>query len=425
MFSSKKVCKRRFILLTAVFFVVFSSLFGPASVEGVTNENYEVRSPYENVNWDNYEYLKSSFHSHTMQSDGEASVEESVKGHEEDNFDVLAITNHFVCTYPWEDYGVDSDNVDILAIPGSEPTYDGNLFRLEGSHMPTLFTEAQSAESNWGSGAEPRGWVLSFDEFLDVVGGRETHPETGKSYSGIQFFAHPEWHEQSYEGKDWDWYYRYFDEYDDNHLVGLEVINAGNNYSDYNTNIFDKNLRKFGWDREVYGLAVSDEHKWDWNTTWTTVLAPERTTEAVRDSISEGRMFFVQNLGEGKPPKVSEINIENDEIELEIENRGGYEEIRWIFDGETVKTGNSFYFENIEDNQNYVRFEIWGQGEEDSANLVGSQAFYFGGSDKSLDFPEDEPPQETPWTSVGIVMTMALVVLVVVLYIGLRKDWLD
>jgi|GEM_PF-2640301 len=425
MFSNKVLGKRRFLLFSAVFFVIFSFLLGPAAVEGVTNENYEVRSPYEGVNWDNYEYLKSSFHSHTIQSDGNATVEESVRGHEEDNFDVLAITDHWVCTYPWEDYGLDPDQFDIIAVPGSEPTYDGNLFRSEGSHMPTLFTEAQSAESNWGSGAEPRGWVLEFEEFLDVIGGREIHPETGETYNGIQFFAHPEWHKQSYEGKDWDWYYQYFDEYNENHLVGLEVINSGNNYSEYNADIFDKNLRKFGWDREVYGFAVSDEHEWDWNTAWTTVLAPEKTSEAVRHSMTEGRMFFVQNLGEGKPPKVSKINMDNEEIELEIENRGGYEEIRWIFDGKIVKTGSSFYFEDIEEDQNYVRFEIWGEGGEDSANVVGSQAFYFGGGDNSLDFPKDEPPQELPWTSVGIFMIMAVAFLAAVLFVGLRKDWLD
>lgn len=181
-------------------------------------------------------------------------------------------------------------------------------------------------------------------------------------------------------------------------------------------------MKYFGSDREVYGLGVTDRHYGNLNAGWTTVLAQERTIDSVRSSMEEGRMFFVQNLGSGKPPRVTEIITGDEKIELKIE--GEYEEVKWIFNGNIIETGENFNFKNTKENQNYVRFEIWGEGSSDNANIVGSQAFYFENVDTNIEIPEpEETPETNPWPLTTFLLGVFITGLATIGYGVTKKGW--
>lgn len=338
------------------------------------DSDFEVISPYNDIDFEDVEQLKSSLHSHTTASDGDMEPDESVEMHEEHGFDVLAITDHWISVYDH----LDSEDSEMLILPGVEPSHDDRLYSADGHHTVVLFTDMDTAEKVWWfERSSPAGWTLSFEKTMRVVANEIEHPVTGEMHDGIQFFAHPEWHDDKGTGREWSWYKHYLDKYE--HLQGLEIVNSEeNNYSEYNAEIFDNLLEHYGSERKVYGFGVTDTHDEYVNEAWTIVLAEEDSEENVRESIEEGRMFFVQNLDHNEPPRINDIDIGNESIELDIE--GGYEEVRWIHSNEVKQTGERFDLNQV-DNENYVRFEVWTGQDSDHSDIVGSQAFYFTNQD--------------------------------------------
>ena len=121
-------------------------------------------SPYKEIDWDNIIQVKSHFHAHTTQSDGVLTPAQLIDAYHNAGYDVLAITDHWRVTWPWENYGCRADELGMLDIIGSEPSHTG----LRQHHMVSLFSEVT-------------GRGLDFEETLSDIS------RTG----GLLSFAHP------------------------------------------------------------------------------------------------------------------------------------------------------------------------------------------------------------------------------------------
>lgn len=315
-----------------------------------------VISPYDGINWESVQQYKSAFHVHVRTEFHP--VSEVVRWHEEYGFDVFSLTEKN------SHRSIASDI--MLIIPAFEST-------TSREHRIGLFVDPD----------------LGYD--LDDV----------EQVGGVQWHAHPndpgrasfELHEFS----------EMLDNYDS--LIGFEIISRnhlphpgrGDEIHDHRrgvgnylraTKIWDKILKDYNM-TDVYGVGVTDgyndmtpEFRPDekfygesvYNTGWTAVLAEVREPEALRDALLSGQMFWVSNMDEGDPPMVTGIQVDDSGISLSIE--GDYDEIKWIFDQQTIQTGETFHLNHLQPGQNYVRFEIWTNSDDFyTSDIVGSQPF--------------------------------------------------
>jgi len=82
-----------FAVITAISFMTISVIScddppPPASVE------FEITSPYAEVNWGTFGQFKAAQHVHTTNSDGSGTMEQVANAHYQLNYDILAITDH-------------------------------------------------------------------------------------------------------------------------------------------------------------------------------------------------------------------------------------------------------------------------------------------------------------------------------------------
>ncbi len=324
-----------------------------------------IRSPYEDLDWDTVNQYKSAFHVHRRGY----SVQDVVEMHENYGYDVFALTGN------WEHFPTSSDT--MLTIDGVEHNHGFQ-------HLVYLFGTYSSEPGK------------DFDRSI----------EDAKADGGLLLMAHlndPGRHDLSV-----DQFYDYLTRHE--HMVGIEIIsrnympqpNSGDNIHPHRRGkgnyvrvgrIWDAMLKNYGvktWG-SAWAFGVTDgypdhidrveftEGQTIFNSSWQRVLAPERTEAAIRKGVESGTSFFVSNMGdqEMEPPMVRRIDVNGDTIELTID--GEYEKVKWIFDQETVQTGETFRISERRSGQNYVRFEIWTHTGYYEADIVGSQPIFLTG----------------------------------------------
>jgi len=55
---------------------------------------FDIRSPYQNVNWDTFGQFKAAQHAHTINSDGSGTMEQVLKVYYDNDYDIVGITDH-------------------------------------------------------------------------------------------------------------------------------------------------------------------------------------------------------------------------------------------------------------------------------------------------------------------------------------------
>ncbi len=360
---------RLVLLLVVTGFLMVSSVVQAGAQTAIS-------SPYEEVNWDQVVYHKAALHVHTTESDGAHSPADSIRAHRELGFDVLGITDHashepHETTWPWEEYPVFDEK------PQWVHRHDG--IERSAYYKNTELVAINSAEidthnhviSLFSNAAYPGSEI---SKALDMIGDKD----------GYSWFAHPSWHDR---GNQPEYYISYFDRYPS--MNGLEVGNthAGDSYD---THLWDELLSHYGTDRPVHGLVVSDDHtsgKREKNGGWIYVLAsPSPEPGTIHRAIENARTFWVIN---GHSPmedfdvRVRSLRTKERSIHLDV--TGEYREIRWMHEGKQVEEGTTFTYEAQQSNPEYIRFEIWVDGDLsniEEANVLGSQPFYFADRDE-------------------------------------------
>lgn len=215
-------------------------------------------------------WLRCALHAHTTNSDGEMAPDLLVRHYEWADFDVLAITDHWVRT-------VEQSTERLLVIPGTElnaqaggPEHDAHVLALGLDVDPVV------PDTEFGSLTEVVRWV--------------------GEHGGVAYLAHTYWsglRTSQFEGCAG--------------LVGIEVYNAG---CDLEVGRGDASLH---WDealeqeRLLFAIATDDSHHpgYDSALAWVWVRCAERSQAAVLDALREGR--FYSSTG----PTIHELELDD------------------------------------------------------------------------------------------------------------------
>jgi hypothetical protein len=201
------------------------------------------------------EWLRCQLHSHTTNSDGEATPDGLVEHYDRAGFDVLAITDHWHITTAAHD--------ELLLIPSSELSA-----KLEGRGDFDADVLAYGIDVL----PEPR------EEFPSIAAAAEWIVDQG----GVAYLAHPYWSGLRAE-----------DYLAAPALSGIEVMNAGSELLQGN------GLSAVHWDDILHlggrclAIATDDSHYpgQDSRLAWTMVAAPERSRGAVLAALRAGDFY--------------------------------------------------------------------------------------------------------------------------------------
>ena len=201
------------------------------------------------------EWLRCQLHSHTTNSDGEATPDGLVEHYARSGFDVLAITDHWHITTAAHDH--------LLLIPSSELSA-----KLEGRGDFDADVLAYGIDVL----PEPREEFPSIAAAADWIVGQ----------GGVAYLAHPYWSGLRAE-----------DYLEAPKLSGIEVMNAGSDLLQGN------GLSAVHWDDILHrgaaclGIATDDSHYpgQDSRLAWTMVAAPERSRDAVLAALRDGDFY--------------------------------------------------------------------------------------------------------------------------------------
>ncbi len=200
------------------------------------------------------DWLRCQFHSHTTNSDGEATTDELIGLYAGHGYDVLAITDHHFVTQVADDR--------LVLIPSSELTAsprDG----MEADILALGCAELPDPNRELGSIEEAASFIVA--------------------NGGVAILAHPYW--SGLESSDY---------LNAPSLNGVEVVNGGSHVANGN------GVSAEFWDAVLYrtkgvavGIATDDCHYpgTDSNLGWTMVRCAERTREAVLDALRAGACY--------------------------------------------------------------------------------------------------------------------------------------
>lgn len=275
----------------------------------------KIVSPYTHPQ----KWLKGNLHTHTTHSDGDMTLEDTVRYYAADGYDFLSITDHHVVS---DVSGVDGGG--MLLVPGEEVSI------AEEPGPDCVHVAAIGIR-------EVIGRLATAQEVIDAT----------NAAGGIAIVAHPRWSRMTYG--------------DFNALGGFaafEVYNANCEKDE------DKGLAADYWDsymtahrRAIWAVASDDTHEWerDFAGGWTYVNA-EKKAESILAAIASGNAYA--SCG----PRIETIRVENGTIGIYCSSArlvrfvtaGGYAVKR--VGGEHVK--QAFY--TPQGDEVYVRAEVVG-----------------------------------------------------------------
>jgi hypothetical protein len=235
------------------------------------------------------DWLKAALHTHTRRSDGDLEPEAHVLHHEWRGFDVLAITDHWTLT------SIRSTE-HLLVITGAELAVDP---LAEGRYTEILAIGIDELPND--PGGDRRHWEridnYDFKTFSDL--------STAGAYigtqGGVSFVAHPYWSGLPAELL-----------IAAENVQGVELFNSsaeretGRGDSSY---VWDLSLEA---GKRLWAFATDDCHYpgFDVGDAWTMVRAPERSKEAVLESLRNGWTYASAG------PLIHDVRAEEDSVEI-------------------------------------------------------------------------------------------------------------
>ncbi len=329
---------RKYARITFFVLVIIAALAAFAASSPANAGEWDIRNPYETVDWEEYQRHKANFHTHTTQSDGRMSPARVIDEYSERDYSVLAFADHNRVTWPWTAFDRDPDELGMVAVQGAEPS--------SHHHMGTYFCNVPG-----------RG---------DVEGTLADVREQG----GIAVMFHPGRYNWAVED-----YVKLYEEWDE--LIGMEIYNQGDRYSN-DRDTWDAVLTELMPEgAPVWGFSNDDMHTMGHlGRNWNVLLLPELSAEAVRKSMEEGRFFYVYasagHIGPA-PPEIDSIAVDRDEGTIRID-AAQYDSIEWISGGHVVAQGEKSALCQDSAQAGYIRAVLRVSAEEGDV-LMGTQPF--------------------------------------------------
>jgi len=217
------------------------------------------------------EWYRGNLHSHTINSDGDATPEELVSWYQRNGYDFLAITDHDVIT--------DVDKLDgkgMLLIPGlefgydpeEEPTYTLDMLGINIRELPAFLDPDRTGHVKNDPKISPQQII----DHLNEIG-------------GMAIMCHPYFMINMTEP-----YLKY------QGYVGMEAYNyvceeqCGRGHHEI---YWDTMLMR---GKRIMGFATDDSHKSEFGHAWIEVKAKEKTVPAILEAIREGRFYATAGI---------------------------------------------------------------------------------------------------------------------------------
>lgn len=347
-------------IISLVFAVIFGTfiVFKVPSKAGLYKKNtIEWVSPYKDINWEKIIRAKAQFHSHTTESDGKLTPLELIELYTQADFDVLAITDHWKTTWPWEEYLEDDSNLQMMAIQGAEPSHKGK----REHHMVSLFSNVTGHE-------------MKFEETLAAI----------QDSKGLVSFAHPARSAERNNNELADYIY-YFDQY--SQIYGIDIFTRATYREPERWEIGKKLVSDLlmhyrspntsGW-RPIWLTSTDDLHAANHlNQGFQIQLVDKLNQQNVYNSLKNGCFFWVANGENANPPAIDSISFDENTL---IVKGNGFDHIDWYFDNEVIHSGETFDAVNDATKEVfYVYFIAYTDNfsiPEKTGALIGSQPFW-------------------------------------------------
>ncbi|MBQ7116077.1 MAG: PHP domain-containing protein [Clostridia bacterium] len=377
--------------------------------------SYDITSPYETVDWDNWNQYQAQLHTHTLYSDGTVDVKDVVERYYELGYDILAVTDHGVVNKGWNRV---PEVLDLIGYnqyindfePMSQERYEEITIEGAGRDGRPMLDVPYGIELN--ALVVRKNHVNGF--FVDYgngILGQEEDYETviagNSAAGGITFINHPgdfiAANKENGRAEDYDQLKVFIDplmKYDS--CVGIEIFNLRDTTDRADRILWDTLLQyTIPQGKNVWGFSNDDSHALDdIDVTREIMLMPELSNDALRTAMENGTFFACSRyaryemgedfVGEGEYASIHSLNVDDDNDTITVV-ASNYDVIEWIADGEIIATGETLDLREYSDEIGcYVRFQIKNEG-----GIVCSQPFVCDDgdmTDEAVEYPEEHVP---------------------------------
>lgn len=384
-----------------------------------SQKSYEITSPYELIDWDEWKAYKAQLHCHTNASDGYLKVDESVQAHYDKGYDILAITDHGTLNRGWN---MQPELIPILRLvkyertqmapiaPLSDKTYysyiDGTASTTNGTTRENGMIDVPlGIELNFATPVADchlTGYYAEYGQGLMGVFGDYETPAAGVNEAGgitmlshIGEYVYPDKDSEDHVGKPIKEEYvnKFARLFLDNpgSAVGMGINSATDAHTRCDRILYDQILKKTIPNNVVpWGFTFSDSHDEESiNFAYTMHYMPELSNDQLRTSMENGTFFSVSHYSNGvelngmrelpeyieeevdhesnDTPMVTKVEIDDDVDTITIWGEN-FDTITWIADGNVIErtydcNENESITINLKDfDINYfVRFYITGE----------------------------------------------------------------
>ena len=298
-------------------------------VDGETIDPVLHNNPYQAIDWASVNQYKGNFHTHTTQSNDASdgfSTAYVVDRYHAAGYKILSLTDHDYNPYPWELFSQYMSSVParypaalgMLAVPGNELSKDNTNSWSERTggqfnHHNDFFTGRQGQE--FASLQESYAYTYALGG-MQIINHPGQYWSIDNTYSETQKDG-PGWHATNFKTYP--------------SLIGLEVYNQGNRRPNDRI-LWDQILERTMPARPVFGYSCDDAHNDDQLfRNYNFMLMEDLTTEELKDAMRKGETYFCyepKGSGEGKAPRISDIEVNEATKTITIETDGL---VYWIY----------------------------------------------------------------------------------------------
>ncbi|MBQ8386257.1 MAG: T9SS type A sorting domain-containing protein [Paludibacteraceae bacterium] len=298
-------------------------------VDGETIAPVLHNNPYQAIDWASVNQYKGNFHTHTTQSNDASdgfTTAYVVDRYHAAGYKILSLTDHDYNPYPWELFSQymssvparDPAALGMLAVPGNELSKDNTNSWSERTggqfnHHNDFFTGRQGQE--FASLQESYAYTYALGG-MQIINHPGQYWSIDNTYSETQKDG-PGWHATNFKTYP--------------SLIGLEVYNQGNRRPNDRI-LWDQILERTMPERPVFGYSCDDAHNDDQLfRNYNFMLMEDLTIEELKDAMRKGETYFCyepKGSGEGKAPRISEIEVDEATKTITIETDGL---VYWIY----------------------------------------------------------------------------------------------
>ncbi len=399
--------KRLFKISSVMMVMVLLVSILSVAASAVNAVEYTITNPYESVtdllgNMDNH--YKTNLHTQSTYSDADVTLVDMVTEHYEQDFDILAISDHGVIGKEWdtvptivplyqyqlllgnkqvvfstEDYqsilagtykteeGRRANERGMECVTGA---IEGNMLVVEKNHVNGYFTDALEGDLGYENNYEYA--IKAFEESGGVS--HINHPGDWLGSAGDEAIAR--------DSENVEFFADLLREY--HSCLGIEIFNLRDRPTRNDRILWDELLMSVipEGERNVWGFANNDAHDLtDVDSAFMDYILPSYSMDNLRSAMENGEYFAISRyaknelgddfVGTGAYPQVTDITVdeENDTITVTGIN---CKEIQWIADGEVIasetreENGEITTTLKLRDYSDeigcYVRFQLLGDG---------------------------------------------------------------